>query len=332
MVEVLLAQALEPEGLRLLLLVVVGRGPDEIGVQGGAEQGEVDDEADDAAKEHHVAHEREHDEHERRPAAGARPAEADNEERRGEGEEERPGEDEGDAQQPGREGERGEDDADDVAEREPGAEHADEEDDAADGRDVRARGEVLVVGLLELGVLGVVADEDVDRDQPVALVLLAEDGHSLDLGVEEEDEAEPGANGADDGPEEGVGDVALGGRLVHVEEDGAELLAGRNGVGEGLRVGVAVGREGARARHRGGEGALFGGWDFAVGSDGEDSLLMVVAIQVEVQLGFVSPRKNIFEGASSSGGSIASRILSSDEGERDDQAQRDKTGRVHDPA
>jgi hypothetical protein len=70
--------------------------------------------------------------------------------------------------------ETGEDDANDVAEREPGAEHADGEDDAANGREVRARGEVLVVGGLELGVLGGVADQDVDRDQPVALVLLAE--------------------------------------------------------------------------------------------------------------------------------------------------------------
>jgi hypothetical protein len=40
--------------------------------------------------------------------------------------------------------------------------------------------------------------------------------YGLDLRVEEEPETEPGEHGAEDGPKEGVRDVALGGRLVHV--------------------------------------------------------------------------------------------------------------------
>ena len=73
---------LQPVGLLLALLLVVVGSPVEVGVASASQDGEVDDEANDAAKEHQVANSREHNEHQGRPAASARPAQANDEESR----------------------------------------------------------------------------------------------------------------------------------------------------------------------------------------------------------------------------------------------------------
>lgn len=77
----------------------------------------------------------------------------------------------------------------------------------------------FVQGKLTLLVLRLIFGEVVVLDKALTLITLAGDHHSLDLGVENDDETDPGEDGAKDGPESHILNVILGSKLAHVHEN-----------------------------------------------------------------------------------------------------------------